>query len=280
MLDDRRYTEDNYYRRGQFNITFQITPLDDELDEDARRRAVKELLYALRAETDLKISAFVDIFSLVPEDVDDTDERVADAEDEADEAVTAEFVVYNKLGITSLSKLRRFMEEHLLSEVAPRIVLVDPKTGKKFRATDFTIQYLFHDFVAGDPRGADWIRLRELLQSDDNGYAELTRTAMFTYRGARYVVARKTDLIDETALTKFLGNRKGKTFRCDQCDFGPYDADLNAASNHALDLVEIPNWVRYRKLNRRGFYWLGAGLFTRSHEPIVRGTQKAFHNEK
>lgn len=69
-------------------------------------------------------------------------------------------------------------------------------------------------------------------------------------------------------------NRKGKTFKCDQCGFIA-DSDENAASNLALDLYEIPYWVRQSRMNRRGFYWFSNGLFTDGHEPIVRDAQRA-----
>lgn len=70
-------------------------------------------------------------------------------------------------------------------------------------------------------------------------------------------------------------NRKGKTFTCSVCNF-THDADLNAASNHSFDLVEIPKWVRRRKLNCKGFYWLETGLFSVGHEPIVRDAKESF----
>ena len=69
-------------------------------------------------------------------------------------------------------------------------------------------------------------------------------------------------------------NRKGKTFACDQCG-NAMDADSNAASNLMLDLFEIPYWVRLRKLNRKGFYWLSSGLLALDREPIVPDGQKA-----
>ena len=69
-------------------------------------------------------------------------------------------------------------------------------------------------------------------------------------------------------------NRKGKTFKCDRCGFAA-DADMNAASNLALDLYEIPYWVRQSKINRQGFYWQEDGLFDDDHEPIVREANKA-----
>jgi len=64
-------------------------------------------------------------------------------------------------------------------------------------------------------------------------------------------------------------NRKGKTFHCNLCDFAE-DADRNAASNLELNLFEIPRWVRWSQINRQGFFWQADGLFSASHEPIVR----------
>ena len=70
------------------------------------------------------------------------------------------------------------------------------------------------------------------------------------------------------------GSRNGKTFCCRRCGFA-MDADRNAASNLALDLSEVPYWVRRSRINRKGFYWTPDGLFTTDHELIVRDTQKA-----
>jgi transposase len=51
-------------------------------------------------------------------------------------------------------------------------------------------------------------------------------------------------------------NRKGKTFKCNHCGFTA-DSDLNAASNHEANLIEVPIVVCQQKLNRTtGFYWL------------------------
>ena len=69
-------------------------------------------------------------------------------------------------------------------------------------------------------------------------------------------------------------NRKGKTFKCDKCNHIA-DSDMNAASNLALDLFEVPFWVRQSRINCKGFYWTPDGLFTTDHELIVRDTQKA-----
>jgi transposase len=68
--------------------------------------------------------------------------------------------------------------------------------------------------------------------------------------------------------------KAAKTFKCSNCGYAA-DADLNAASNLRLDLVEVPFWVRQRKLNQRGFYWEDFGLFTFGHERIVRDTKRA-----
>jgi transposase len=64
-------------------------------------------------------------------------------------------------------------------------------------------------------------------------------------------------------------NRKGKTFKCVNCDFKG-DSDLNAASNHEVILVELSPQVWKQHLNRTsGFYWNVVG-----DEPIVRHVQK------
>lgn len=68
-------------------------------------------------------------------------------------------------------------------------------------------------------------------------------------------------------------NRKGKTFKCNICDH-IMDSDLNAASNLALDLYQIPFWVRRSKINRKGFYWNISGLFNFDQERIVPDSNK------
>lgn len=51
-------------------------------------------------------------------------------------------------------------------------------------------------------------------------------------------------------------NRLGKTFKCQHCDFYS-DSDLNAASNHEVLLVDLPQRVWHEHINRTiGFYWL------------------------
>jgi len=49
-------------------------------------------------------------------------------------------------------------------------------------------------------------------------------------------------------------NRKGKTFKCTHCGFTA-DSDLNAASNHAVELLKITWEVWQQRLNRVGFFW-------------------------
>ena len=164
MPFDQKYTDDNFYRKGQFNVTFDIAPFD-AVDEEAQTRALRAFLLALRDETKLKVSAFIDL-----EDVDIVEADV----DEEPETVEAEFVIYNKLGVTSIGKMIRFMDEHLVGDMTPRIVLVDPQTKKKFKATNFTMRYLFNDFTAGDQK-SNWEDLREHLKSDDKGYGALAQ---------------------------------------------------------------------------------------------------------
>ena len=56
-------------------------------------------------------------------------------------------------------------------------------------------------------------------------------------------------------------NRKGKIFKCRNCGH-EIDADLNAASNHAINLGFIPSSFWSLKLNHtEGFYWHESGLF-------------------
>jgi len=69
-------------------------------------------------------------------------------------------------------------------------------------------------------------------------------------------------------------NRKGKTFKCRQCGF-TLDSDLNAASNLKLDLFKVPFWVRSQKLNHQGFFWAKDGLYSESHERIVRDAKES-----
>jgi len=186
-----RYRDDAYYGKGNFAVEFRVEPAnpDDPPDETALHRALQQLLLTLRDETKLKVSAFVDVWDPETGEAVGEPERDRDAAaDEPKDQWAAEFVIYNKLGPTSLSKLRRFMENHLKGDVTPRIILIDPQTGDRFKATHFTIRYLFNEFVAHH-QPDDWERLRELVAQEDRGYRELTKTAAareFTYRGHRY----------------------------------------------------------------------------------------------
>jgi len=64
------------------------------------------------------------------------------------------------------------------------------------------------------------------------------------------------------------GNRKGKSFCCDRCNF-VCDADLNASRNIALFLPDVRK-KRLENLNRIGFYW----NISQGQEPIVPDVQK------
>ena len=55
-------------------------------------------------------------------------------------------------------------------------------------------------------------------------------------------------------------NRKAKLYECNRCGM-IMDADLNASLNHAIDLPDIPTWLRVSKLNRKGFLWNQFGFF-------------------
>lgn len=68
-------------------------------------------------------------------------------------------------------------------------------------------------------------------------------------------------------------NRKGKMFKCANCGFTT-DSDLNAASNHEIELVELPPQVWQQKLNRNpGFFWLEDKVIV-GDECIVRHVKK------
>jgi len=160
MPEDQRYTDDNFYRKGQFAVKFLLDEQEAELDEEARYRALQLMLYAIRDEVGMKPSSFVDVY---------------EEEDENGETYTVgEFLIYNKLGVTSLGKLKRFMDDHLIGDTNARVLLIDPKTEARFEATEFTIQYLFHDFIAGNHKG-NWEDLKSFLKQEDKGYAALTQ---------------------------------------------------------------------------------------------------------
>ena len=60
-------------------------------------------------------------------------------------------------------------------------------------------------------------------------------------------------------------SRSGKTFACESCGL-VIDADLNAAKNHEVELPDVPPWLRSKKLNKIGFYWLESGFYERKGE--------------
>jgi transposase len=70
-------------------------------------------------------------------------------------------------------------------------------------------------------------------------------------------------------------NRKGKEYKCDHCSF-TVDADLNAATNHEIDLPDVPFALRQLKLNRsKGFFWKPDGFFDHTgRERIVLDAKK------
>ena len=70
-------------------------------------------------------------------------------------------------------------------------------------------------------------------------------------------------------------NRKGKTFCCSKCG-NKLDADLNAASNHEIELYDINyHKVWFDRLNRStGFFWFNNGVFNQNGESIVSHAQK------
>lgn len=56
-------------------------------------------------------------------------------------------------------------------------------------------------------------------------------------------------------------NRKRKIYECKHCG-NVMDADLNAATNHAHDIPEVPYTLRMKNLNRgSGFFWTKDGFF-------------------
>jgi hypothetical protein len=200
MSDERRYTQDNFYRKGQFSVRFAVQIPEEVSCGEVREcaplmRALRALLYALRDKTSLKISAFVDVWRPVETDADEADED-GEAEDDgeddgeaveqADGSAEAEFVVFNKLSSRSIRKLQRFLDEHMRGTTNSHLVLVDAESSEKFDASRFTVQYLFTDFIADAPR-RNWDDLAQLLSQPDRGYAELSRTAgLYRFRGATY----------------------------------------------------------------------------------------------
>ena len=67
-------------------------------------------------------------------------------------------------------------------------------------------------------------------------------------------------------------NRKGKTFKCKHCGFLT-DSDLNAASNHEIELPDVKAMWQGHVNRSTGFTWLTSGI-TVGQEPIVPDVQK------
>ena len=72
-------------------------------------------------------------------------------------------------------------------------------------------------------------------------------------------------------------NRKGKTFKRQHCGLTA-DSDLNAASNHEIELMKLPSQVWQQRLNRnKGFFWCCEKV-TVGDEHIVRHVQRPDFN--
>ncbi len=193
MPDRPRHTQDNFYRKGQFHVEFDVSgALVD--DEDALDEAVMSFLWALQEETDLKVSSFYDIIKI--EDPE-TDESLA--KHDTFPTAKVEFVAYNKLGVTALGRLHRFFGDHI--HEAMRMPAVTLHGGNDtFRANNFRIQYLFLPFTYRREPDS-WDKLHDLLGQEDRGYRELMarqppeeKKAML-YHGAFYVTVSCGDRV-------------------------------------------------------------------------------------
>lgn len=217
-LDELKFTNDAYYRKGNYSIVFTVAPKTGDADPAARRRALYELLQVLREETKLKISSFVDVDPLSqPDPAQEAFEANEFVDEEIPRKTRAEFVIFNKLGVTSLNKIRRFMNERMVGDANPKLTLIDPQTDQRYIAQQFTIRYLFHDFVALAKK-SNWDDLEEYLKSEDKGYQELAQKTMkrqsstkyvmpklVIFRGAVYVQAeQKQDLVAQDSFAQYL----------------------------------------------------------------------------
>jgi hypothetical protein len=229
-LDELKFTDDAYYRKGNYSVLFTVAPKRGEADPKARRRALNQMLLAIREETGLKVSSFVDID---PTPISDPEKEALEdnefVDEDIPEKVPGEFLIFNKLGVTNINKIRRFMDEHLVGESSPKLTVVDPQTNQHYVVRDFTIQYLFHYFVAGAKRN-NWEDLRDYLKAEDKGYKELAGKAMKTqqkearyimpklviFRGAVYIEAAKPDLIQEAEFAKYLASIKENVISADR----------------------------------------------------------------
>lgn len=229
-FDELKFTDDAYYRKGNYSVLFTVAPKTGEADPPARRRALYELLRVLREETGLKISSFIDVDPLTqPDPAQEALEENEFVDEEIPEKVKAEFVIFNKLGVTSLNKIRRFMNEHMVGDANPKLTLIDPQTDQRYIAQQFTIRYLFHDFVALAKRN-NWDDLKEYLKSEDKGYQELAQKTMkrqsntkyvmpqlVVFRGAVYVQAeQKQDLIAQDSFAQYLRGLKENVVSADK----------------------------------------------------------------
>lgn len=179
MSDRPLHTQDNFYRKAQFNVELDVTgPVEDE---DSLHRAMISFLAALQEDTELKVSSFYDITGIrQPEEKEDA------AHTETKPTARIEFVVYNKLGVTALSKMRRFFGEAVHEKMRiPRITL--QSGDDTFKAENFTIRYLFFPFVyKRDPDS--WDKLYDLLGQHDRGYHEMMARQKARGKTARYIL--------------------------------------------------------------------------------------------
>ena len=89
------------------------------------------------------------------------------------------------------------------------------------------------------------IKSKLVMLSEDKGFVLVEQNGMF--------MSQRCNQCGWT----HKSNRKGKTFKCTNtvCGFTT-DSDLNAASNHEAELLELPPEVWHKHLNRTiGFFW-------------------------
>ena len=72
-------------------------------------------------------------------------------------------------------------------------------------------------------------------------------------------------------------NRKGKTFKCLHCET-EFDSDLNAASNHEVELPDVEAMWQEHTNRTTGFFWLPTGIII-GQERIVPDVQELLLEE-
>ena len=63
-------------------------------------------------------------------------------------------------------------------------------------------------------------------------------------------------------------NRKGKIYLCSCCGYTE-DADLNAAKNNEISLPIIPNWLKKKGYNTKGFFWKEDGFYNLEGQELI-----------